>query len=133
MVRFEVNIEKKAQNHKRHQTIINLLKRELESQDYDCNATPEDLRAEKGKTKWIFEVKALDTALEVAALWHAIGQVNWYCFTKPKHQPAIVLAHRPNADSVDFVEKSCKIPLLWANVRKKSLTGGFLAKKMFSL
>lgn len=133
MVRFEVNLEKKAQNHKEHQEIINLLKRKLESQGYSCNATPEDLRAEKAKVKWIFEVKAWDPALEVSALWHAMGQVNWYCFKKSKYQPAIVLAHRPNLDSVNFVEKSCKIPLLWANVRNKTLAGGALAEKHFSL
>jgi len=136
VVRFEINLDSKAKRHKLHQRIINFLKEELDFRDFDCQRTPEDLRAvgKNGKSKWIFEVKAWDPDLETASLWHAIGQVRWYCFRKANgFNPAVVLAHRPKERSVEFLEDYCGIPLLWVDVKKKSLYGGKLARKYFKL
>lgn len=129
LIRFEVNIERKAQRHKDHQIIINTLKDLLEINNFKCNATPEDLRA-IGKEKWVFEVKAWNPELELSAIWHAIGQVKWYCFKRDDgFKPVIVLDHQPKDEVVYFVEVYCKIPLLWVD-RKHGVLYGPLALKL---
>lgn len=131
-VRFEVDLERKAQRHQDHQAIINTLKDLLEMHGYKCDATPEDLRA-IGEEKWIFEVKAWEPALELSAVWHAIGQVKWYCFTRADgFKPVVTLDHQPNEDVIDFAEKHCKIPLLWVD-KKHGVHGGPLARRLFKV